>query len=360
MATEAQVETMLALMREQMEHLKTLRDENAQLRHAAPTAGKTKIPDRPTINANIDEREWELFKDTWKRYKAMAKITTAAETQMELCAACSPDVNKLLFEFVGPDSLATSTEEQLLAHIKTIAVKGTHKEVHRMNFGKMKQMDGEKITQFVARLKSQASLCQFTVTCTSHNPATQVSYADEMVTQQLIAGLGNQQHQSRILAEASTLTTLAQKIARLQCLESTEESTSQMRTTPSTYSRVEAAHQSTYRSLNKHQRRQATRPAITAPRMTPCIGCGRTSHGTDRSMSRRDCPAFNKVCASCGITGHFQAVCKKSRRATQSRSNAVEEPADEPNIDPEGHNDTSFAFATQDFRLAPNTNGQFI
>ena len=59
--------------------------------------------------------------------------------RLELRAACSTEVNKLLFEFVGPATLNTTTEDQLIGHIKAISVKVVHKEVHRMSFGKMAQ-----------------------------------------------------------------------------------------------------------------------------------------------------------------------------------------------------------------------------
>ena len=111
------------------------------------------------------------------RYKIMARNKEDAEIRMELRAACSPDVNQLLFEFVGPDTLDNASENELLAHIKSIAVKGVHKEVHRKHFGKVKQGDGESVTHYVARLKSQASLCGFTVECSCHQ---RVSYAEEM------------------------------------------------------------------------------------------------------------------------------------------------------------------------------------
>ena len=77
----------------------------------------------------------------------------------------------------------------------------------QMNFHMMSQDEGEPITRFVARLKSQAFLCQFNVQC-SCNPGTTVSYADQMVAQRLVAGLQNVDHQRKILAEAGTLTTL--------------------------------------------------------------------------------------------------------------------------------------------------------
>ena len=309
MASEAQIQTMLDLMGQQMLQLTALQQENAQLRAGRGAKGKTKTPDRPSIHASIDEREWESFKDTWQRYKTMTSLTDADSIRMELRAACSPDVNKLLFEFIGSTTLNTASEQQLMTHIRAVAVKGTHKEVHRMNFAKLTQMEGETITQFVARLKSQAALCQFNVTCSAHTPPTPISYADEMVTQQLIAGLRNQQHQSRVLAEASTLTTLAAKIERLQCLESTEESTSQMRMAPDPLplpTSAAALRQSQYR----HAQKGPHQPPSTSPKK--CRGCGRPSH-PGKSMTRRDCPAFNKTCSSCGIKGHFQAVCEKRR-----------------------------------------------
>jgi len=86
MTTEAQVQTMLELMQQQMEQLKLLQTENAQLRNnnnTDPPAGRTKRPDRPIVNANIDEREWELFKDSWQRYKTMAGLTRVKNIRME-------------------------------------------------------------------------------------------------------------------------------------------------------------------------------------------------------------------------------------------------------------------------------------
>ena len=56
-----------------------------------------------------------------------------------------------------------------------------------------------------------------------HEQPIFISFADDMITQQLIAGLKNQQHQSQILSEAAALPSLKSKIERLQCLESTEE-----------------------------------------------------------------------------------------------------------------------------------------
>ena len=344
-----------------MTQLQTLQTENAHLRenanatatanHPPPQHPKTKAPDRPVINTNTDEREWELFKDSWSRYKAMAAITDTNMLCMELRAACSQDVNKLLFEYVGATNLNAADETQLLEHIKSVAVKDTHKEVHRMKFFRLSQTDGESITQYVARLRSQAVLCQFKIRCPDHEQQSFVSYADDMITQQLVSGLQNQQHQSRILSEATALPTLRDKIERLQCLESTEQSTDLMRLTSTPFgASTSAPARSTYKRGKTATGQQSNQ------HNHQCIGCGRTSH-EGKTMARKDCPAYNKNCGNCGIKGHFRAVCRK-KSSNSSQSKAAAEPSDTDSVNPDEGADLSFSFATQDFRLAPNATGQ--
>jgi len=57
MATEQQIASMLTLMQQQMEQVQTLHIENAEVRNARTAKTKTKTPDRPTVNANTDEKE---------------------------------------------------------------------------------------------------------------------------------------------------------------------------------------------------------------------------------------------------------------------------------------------------------------
>ena len=62
---------------------------------------------------------------------------------------------------------------------------------------------------------AQAALCSFTAKCSSCNNGT-VSYTEEMISQRLIAGLANQEHQAEILSEAERLKTLEMKNAFVQ------------------------------------------------------------------------------------------------------------------------------------------------
>jgi len=132
-------------------------------------------------------------------------------------------------------------------HTHDVAVKVTHKEVHRINFSKLIQSEGEKITQFVAKTE-------------------------------LITGLRNQQHQPKVLAEAEALPALADKIRRLQCLESTEDSTLLMGTsdnTPSVITQQSTSAQVVLHTdvsrttLSHHRRKYGTTRITTITQTSP-------------------------------------------------------------------------------------------
>ena len=288
----------------------------------------------------------------------MIGVTELVTIHMELRTAWSPDVNKMLFEFVGPDVLNECSEEELLAHIKSIAVKQIHHEVHQMNFHMMSQDEGETITRFVARLKSQAFFCQFNVQCACTEPTT-ISYADQMVAQRLVAGLRNVDHQRRILAEAGTLTTLDAKIKRLQLLETTEESAGILRGNVQDQPSVAAPQRSSYK---KSQRTPIETPSESSDNEPTCGWCGKTSHPEGKPLTRENCTAKDKKCHNCNIKGHLSRVCKKSRSAPAVGDNPE---AGEPLPSIPASTSVSFSFAAaecdqklpapQDFRLRRHT-----
>jgi len=109
-----------------------------------PTTGEDEPPrinrpvrakiERPVIDADCSDNQWVIFQDAWERYKQMASITTNVEIRNELRSACSSKVNEMLFNFVGPETLNTVTELDLLKHIKAVAVRAVHPEIYRQQF----------------------------------------------------------------------------------------------------------------------------------------------------------------------------------------------------------------------------------
>ena len=142
-------------------------------------------------------------------------------------------MNKLLFNLIGSERLTSTSESDLMSHIKLVAVKGVHTEVLRQTLHAMKQSEGKAITHFLARLRSQANFCNFIVQCSNTAMCMQkVSYAEDMIAGQMIAGLINTEHQGKLLAPEATLMTFQQKFDLLVSLETTDKSTSKLQVPP--------------------------------------------------------------------------------------------------------------------------------
>ena len=359
----------LAMPRESWER-RNPHEENGS-HETVPEHSKSRAkPTRPKIDADMDDIGWTIFNDSWSRYKKLTKIDREEEKCLELREACSADVNKLLYEFFGPSELnsAALTEETLLGYIKSAAVKMIYEVVHRWNFNGLVQAEGESIARFVGRLKAQASLCNFKVQCSCNR---EVSYAEEMISQRVVAGLSNPEHQSKILSEANDLNTLAKQVERIVSLETTDDAADKIRH-PSTASAIKSS------QYKKGQRFQSKERSPTSASQLPttssdqkpyrrsfnskkrsrkCQGCGRSSHGINKLMVRTDCPAFGKKCDSCGMNNHFATVCEQRKsRASFARTEDDTSPGESTEDDYSEISDTedeqSYHFAARlpDFR----------
>ena len=79
------------------------------------------------------------------------------------------------------------------------------------------------ITHFMARLQTRAIFCKFIVTCPNKpDCGWRIDYSSDIVAEQIVAGLANIDHPTKILAEAATLTMLQQKFDWLVSLEMTD------------------------------------------------------------------------------------------------------------------------------------------
>ena len=298
-----------------------------------PARGFKAKPKRPSIEYQMEDLEWQIFEDAWKRYKSLAILEDEEEICLELRECCSSEVNKMLYEFKGATVLNDPRldEGSLLEYIKSVAVKTQHVEIHRKHFHSKVQDQSEPISKFVGRLKAQAALCNFTAKCSSCSNG-KVSYTEEMISQRLIAGLANQEHQAKILSEAEELATLEMKVKRLISLETSDDTTTLIRAPTSTTS-IQAPFKSSYKKAKKptnqsdapnrrgndDNNRKDKGNCFVKRRKLRCRGCGQTHHGEGKSMSRKDCPAFREECWECNKIGHYGKVCEKRSQANYVR-----------------------------------------
>ena len=132
-----------------------------------------------------------------------------------------------------------------------------------------------------------------------------------MVAGQLITWLANKEHQSKILAEANTLTTVEQKFHRLISSETTDTSSPHLRSCLS--SRL------TFSSLRSEKKRFQGEDTPRILWNRPWNGCGKTLH-PDGLKERKNCPTRILRCCKCGVTGHFKKVCRKPKMVPTTKS----------------------------------------
>ncbi len=123
----------------------------------------------------------------------------------------------------------TIDEADLPAKMQELAVQKVHEIVHRQEFYQIRQDEGETVAKFVTILKSKATLCNYhTVLTEAKGQDDKVSYLNNMVEIQMIAGIYNPDHKVRILTEADKLPTFADKYNALVTMQTSETSTAQL------------------------------------------------------------------------------------------------------------------------------------
>lgn len=317
----------MALMLQMQQQQLAMQEQMTQLMAKLIPGQQTQDPsnrqrvklERPSIEADSSDNKWIIFTDAWTRYKQMAKLDTLVEIRNDLRSACSSSVNEMLFNFVGPDALNSASEAQLLAYIKSVAVKSIHPEVYRQQFFAMRQSDGESITCFISRLKSQAMLCDFKRNCDCNTDHCITSYSEDMIKSQVIAGLRNASHQNKILSEVSSFPTLQALTERLLILESTAKATSHFQppTAPDYVAPIRSEYQRSKTIPRTPPSPQPPQPPTKdgnngnrppGRNQQKCRGCGRNRH----QNGRQQCPAQGRQCNKCGKMNHFSNVCESS------------------------------------------------
>lgn len=178
------------------------------------------------------------------------------------------------------------------------------------NFSKLRQGKTESALAFHARLTSKVRLC-------GYNPGDHEMF----VRSQLLKGLRNQKlaRNARIYGQATN--DVVQSAGRSDCLES-ETAEPGLPTDPPSFERPEVyavQQQKPFGSgfngkrkapgeqPNTHENKRARQENDMKGRRSRCPRCGGIAHG------KRQCPALQRICAACGVRGHYAAVCREAR-----------------------------------------------
>lgn len=289
--------------------------------HTRPTVSITaeKVT-RPRVRAAGSSEDWEYFTSRWTEYKQATRLTDA-DCVVQLLECCDEALRRDLTRFSG-GSLSTKTEADVLTAMRSLAVREENLMVARLQLHNMVQDHDEPVRTFAARLRGQAAVCKFSVSCPRDGCEKTVSYQDEVIRDTLARGLADRDIQLDLLgAQGQTQMSLEKTIQFIEAKEAGKRSAQTLG-----QSQGVAAARSQYRRAKASSGGQERRvPAADAGRLQGsttgpadlCQYCRRTGHGVKASAAVRavSCPAYRSQCRHCRRRGHFTDACLQRKAA---------------------------------------------
>ena len=155
--------------------------------HTKPVQQTVKVESvrRPIINAAGTSEDWSYFITRWKDYKTATKIS-GIDMVIQLLECCEEDLRKDITRAAG-GSLTDKSEDEVLEWIKMLAVKQENVMVARVELHNFKQHHDESIRSFGARIKGQANVCKYILSCPSCNH--DVNYTYNIIKDVIIKGM---------------------------------------------------------------------------------------------------------------------------------------------------------------------------
>ena len=152
---------------------------------------------RPEISSGGTTEGWTYFLQRWKSYVQAVQLT-GADIPVQLLECCDSKLRRdVTRNSIGPTPIAEYTEVNLLAAIRSLAVREENPKVARVALSRMTQDRGEPIRAFAARLRGQAEVCRFTKKCPGCDRIS--NQGEERVADQLCVGLADAEIQEDLL-----------------------------------------------------------------------------------------------------------------------------------------------------------------
>ena len=330
------------------DQLRVLLEFHTKTAHPTPTApapntNKTKAEKvrRPTITIGGTSEDWSYFMNRWTEYKAATQIA-ADDAVYQLLETCHDDLRKDLNRTYG--SLIDEDEDIILQYMKTLAIRPENIMVARVQLQNLRQQRDEPIRSFVARLRGQASVCNFISTkrcqCTAN---VTIDYSEDMVRDALIRGLEDSDIQLHILGQANQDLTLQEAIQLAEAQECGKRSAGPLSLQTNGQTMINATssykHKNNQRNhpsqptrgrnnqRNSYQQQPAralTQSRQTTPKQQTCSHCGQDSHGNNNDYQTRlkKCLAFNHRCTKCQYLHHYESLCRSQPKNSSTAASA--------------------------------------
>ena len=247
---------------------------------APSTSARADKLKRPSVLLAGTGEEWAYFVTRWNEYRDGTKLT-GADIIAQLLECCDDDLRRDLTRAAG-GTLTGKGEAEVLAAIKTLAVRQENMMLARATLHNMRQDRDEAIRSFGARIKGQTGICKYTTTCPRDACNADIDYTDAILRDVLARGIADQDIQLDLLGDQNQNMSLEDMLRFVEAKESGKRSASRLLDPPN----VSAA-SSTYRRAKQHDR--GRQPDIRDKTPNTCT----KSHGRNAPLHvrRNECPA---------------------------------------------------------------------
>ena len=245
----------------------------------------------------------------WKDYASATKLQ-GQEKVIQLLECCDDDLRRDLTRLNG-GSLTDKNESDVLANIKTLAVRDENTMVARVNLHNMVQDHDEPIRSFGARIRGQANVCKYVIKC--NGCSTDISYMDHVLRDVLVKGVADHEIQLDLLSDKNQEMTLEEVYKSIEAKEAGKRSAITLQKSQA------ASLRSSYKKANAKPKYETK--TIDVPPDIECQYCGTKGHGRRLPLKLRKnvCPAYGKTCKSCKRNNHTENVCRdKSKESKNS------------------------------------------
>lgn len=259
---------------------------------------------RPTITTGGSSEEWSYFNVRWRDYVTATGIT-GKDLVLQLLECCEEDLRKDLTRTAG-GSLSDKTEREILAAIKTLAVREENTMVARVALNEMRQDREEPIRSFGARVRGQASVCKYLLQCSC---GREINYSEEILRDVVVRGLVDSEIQLDLLSDSNQNMKLEEVFKFVEKKEAGRRSATRLLQSQGAESVTQ------YRKTQQSRQKDAA-----SNRSDPCSYCGKRGHGKNSpaQIRKEHCSAFNTTCRHCKKMNHFEAVCRQKLKVKSS------------------------------------------
>lgn len=210
--------------------------------HAAQ-ATRQKPPkiNRPSLQQGIGEDDWVAFARRWDNFRKGTDLSPNQVTT-QLLACCEPELEAALFR--EDPNIANKPEKDVLDAMKRLTVLNVALSVRRATLLQTKQDPGERVRQYVARVRGLANVCQWTITGTgSSTPGGNVTldYTEEIVKLVIMNGLADEEIRKEVLGAPDVDTkTLSETVSLIDSKETASRAmmTENLRVAASSYKKM--------------------------------------------------------------------------------------------------------------------------